>query len=206
MKLLHIDSSVLGENSVSRQLTRDVVAEWEDRQPDIELTYRDLAARPPAPLSAETVAARQQPIAALTPAQRAERALDEELLSEFLAADVVVIGAPMYNFSIPAQLKAWIDRILIAGRTFRYGQNGPEGLVTDGKRVILVSTRGGIYSSTPASGLDHQEAYLRTAFGFIGVTDVTIVRAEGVNLGAEARMQAVAEARQELRLLGRVAA
>lgn len=205
MKLLHIDSSVLGQNSVSRQLTRDVVAEWEVRQPDIELTYRDLAARPPEPLSAETVAARQQPVEALTAAQRGERALDEELVSEFLAADVVVVGAPMYNFSIPAQLKAWIDRILIAGRTFRYGPNGPEGLVAGDKRVIVVSTRGGIYSAMPASGLDHQEAYLRTAFGFIGVTDVTIVRAEGVNLGAETRMQAVAAARQELRLLGRAA-
>lgn len=205
MKLLHIDSSVLGQNSVSRQLTRDVVAEWEARQPDIELTYRDLAARPPAPLSAETVAARQQSVATLTPQQRIERALDEELLTEFLAADVVVIGAPMYNFSIPAQLKAWVDRIVVAGRTFRYGPNGPEGLVTDAKRVIVVSTRGGIYSSMPASGLDHQEAYLRTVFGFIGVTDVTIARAEGVNLGAEARMQAVAAARQELRLPGRAA-
>jgi FMN-dependent NADH-azoreductase len=205
MKLLHIDSSVLGQHSVSRQLTRDVVAEWEARQPDLELTYRDLAGRPPAPLSAETVAARQRPIESLTPAQRAERALDEELLSEFQAADVVVIGAPMYNFSIPAQLKAWIDRILVAGRTFRYGPNGPEGLVTDGKRVIVVSTRGGIYSSTPASGLDHQEAYLRTVFGFIGVTDVTIVRAEGVNLGAEVRTQAVAAAREELRVLGQAA-
>lgn len=206
MRLLHIDSSVSGENSVSRQLTRDVVAEWEKREPEFELTYRDLAARPPVPLSADTVVARQRPIQELDSAQRAERALDEELVSEFLAADVIIIGAPMYNFSVPSQLKAWIDRILIAGRTFRYGANGPEGLAGSDKRVIVVSTRGGIYSSAPASAMDHQEAYLRAAFGFIGVTDVTVIRAEGVNMGPEARMQAIASARQELRSLGRDAA
>lgn len=206
MRLLHIDSSVTGENSVSRQLTRDVVAEWEKREPEIELTYRDLAARPPSHLSGAAVMARQLPVQELDAEQRKERALDEELVSEFLAADVIVIGAPMYNFSVPSQLKAWIDRILIAGRTFRYGPNGPEGLAGPDKRVIVVSTRGGIYSSAPASALDHQEAYLRAAFGFVGITDVTIIRAEGVNMGPEARMQAVASARQELRALARDAA
>lgn len=206
MKILHIDSSVLGEHSVSRQLTRDVVAEWEKRHPDLELTYRDLAAFPPSHLSADTVAARQLPVQELNAAQRGERAIDEELVSEFLAADVIVIGAPMYNFSVPSQLKAWIDHVLIAGRTFRYGANGPEGLAGPNKRVIVVSTRGGIYSEAPASAMDHQEAYLRAVFGFVGITDVTIIRAEGVNLGAEARMQAVTAARQELRTLVRDAA
>lgn len=206
MKILHIDSSVLGENSVSRQLTRDVVTEWESRYPDLELTYRDLAARPPLHLSGDTVKARQLPVHELDAAQRGERALDEELVSEFLAADVIVIGAPMYNFSVPSQLKAWIDRILIAGRTFRYGPKGPQGLAGRNKKVIVVSTRGGIYSEAPASAMDHQEAYLRAAFGFIGVTDVTIIRAEGVNMGPEARMRAVASARQALRSLARDAA
>lgn len=206
MKILHIDSSVLGENSVSRQLTRDVVTEWEKQYPDLELTYRDLAARPPQHLSADTVKARQLPVHELDAVQRGERALDEELVGEFLAADVIVIGAPMYNLSVPSQLKAWIDRILIAGRTFRYGPNGPEGLAGRDKKVIVVSTRGGIYSEAPASAMDYQEAYLRAAFGFIGVADVTIIRAEGVSMGPEARMRAVAFARQELRSLTQDAA
>jgi FMN-dependent NADH-azoreductase len=141
MKILHIDSSVLGENSVSRQLTRDVVTEWESRYPDLELTYRDLAARPPLHLSGDTVKARQLPVHELDAAQRGERALDEELVSEFLAADVIVIGAPMYNFSVPSQLKAWIDRILIAGRTFRYGPKGPQGLAGRNKNAAAFIRR-----------------------------------------------------------------
>ena len=114
-------------------------------------------------------------------------------LEELFAADIIVIGAPMYNFSIPSQLKAWIDRIAVAGKTFRYTESGAEGLATD-KRVIVVSSRGGVYSTGPAAALDFQETYLRTVLSFIGVTDVEFIRAEGVNLSAEHKTNAVAAA------------
>jgi FMN-dependent NADH-azoreductase len=115
----------------------------------------------------------------------------QKALADFLAADVIVIGAPMYNFSIPSQLKAWIDRLAVAGKTFRYTEKGPQGLVPD-KRVIVASSRGGFYGpETPAAFLDHQESYLRGLFGFLGITDVTFIRAEGVNLGPEQRSAAL---------------
>lgn len=130
--------------------------------------------------------------------QKAELALTDALVEEFLAADVVVIGAPMYNFSIPTQLKAWIDRIAQAGRTFRYTENGPVGLA-GGKKVIIASSRGGIYAGTPLeNALDHQEAFLRAFLGFVGITDVTIVRAEGVAMGPEARAKAMAAAQEQI--------
>lgn len=203
MKLLHIDSSVLGGHSVSRQLSRDVVEQWESGHPGVEIAYRDLAVRPPEPLSADTVAARSAQ-GELTPAQQAERATDEELVQEFLGADVIVIGAPMYNFTVPSQLKAWLDRILIAGRTFRYTESGPVGLA-GGRKVVVVSTRGGVYSQGPANAMDHQEAYLRSVFGFIGIDNVTVIRAEGVNYGPEQRAKAIEQAQQELRSVLRAA-
>ena len=134
----------------------------------------------------------------LSERQREELALTDSLVDEFLAADVVVIGAPMYNFSIPTQLKAWIDRLAQAGRTFRYTEKGPEGLA-GGKRVIVASGRGGVYSTNPAlAGLDHQEAYLRTVLGFFGITDVTFIRAEGIGMGPEAKEKALAGAAKEI--------
>ena len=198
MKLLHIDSSVLAANSVSRQLTRSAVEQWRAAQPGATVIYRDLAARAPGHLSAEMLGA-----AAVAPAQRSARqreelAFGEELLAEFLAADVVVLGAPMYNFTIPSQLKAWLDRVLVAGRTFKYTESGPVGLA-GGKKVVIVSSRGGIYSAgTPGEAMDHQESYLKVALGFMGITDVTVVRAEGVNMN-ERREQAVSAAQAAVR-------
>ncbi|MBE1161198.1 FMN-dependent NADH-azoreductase [Dyella acidiphila] len=181
MKLLHIDASSLGQHSVSRALTAAVVAQITRENPTSSVTYRDLTAQPLphwAPVvDAESEAAK----------------LGEAVMDEFLAADVVVIGAPMYNFSIPSQLKAWIDRIAVAGKTFSYGASGPQGLVA-GKRLIIVSSRGGVYSAGPAAGMDFQETYLRTLFGFLGVTDVEFIRAEGVNISAEHKTNAVASA------------
>lgn len=197
MKLLHIDSSVLSEGSVSRQLTREVVEEWRRVVPGVEVDYRDLAAGAPGHLSAEALGARGTPADEQSPAQRAEHALGEALLAEFLGADVIVLGAPMYNFTIPSQLKAWLDRILVAGRTFRYTAQGPVGLA-GGKRAVIVSTRGGIYSEGPAHAMDHQESYLRDVLGFVGITDVTVIRAEGVGLGDDRRAQAIASARQQM--------
>jgi len=157
MKLLHIDSGILGEHSVSRRLTAAVAAQWTADVPDLDVTYRDLAAEPLDHLSGAVVASGFADGAAA--------------LEEFLAADVIVVGAPMYNFTIPSQLKAWIDRLAVQGKTFRYTESGPVGLA-GGKTLIVVSTRGGFYGAdTPLAGLDHQEAYLRTVFGFLGITD-----------------------------------
>jgi FMN-dependent NADH-azoreductase len=200
MKLLHIDSSILSDNSVTRELSRNVVDQWRQRYPGIEVAYRDLAVHAPAHLSAELLGARQVPVGQRSPAQRAEAELGEDLLAEFLAADVIVLGAPMYNFSIPSQLKAWLDRVLVAGRTFKYTEKGPLGLA-GGKQVIVVSSRGGVYSEGPAQVMDHQEAYLKTALGLAGITDVSVIRAEGVNMGAERRAQAIAAAVGQVRTL-----
>jgi FMN-dependent NADH-azoreductase len=138
--------------------------------------------------------------------QRRENAVSEKLVSQFLAADVVVVGAPMYNFSVPSQLKAWVDRVAQAGRTFKYTESGPVGLA-GGKTVIVASTRGGVYAANPAlAGLDHQESYLKTVFGFFGITDVQFVRAEGVAMGEAARAQALDNAERAIRSLGDTAA
>lgn len=200
MKLLHIDSSILNDNSVSRKLTQTVVDQWQQAHPGIEITYRDLARQAPNHLSADTLAAGHIPPEQWSPSQRDEVALTEALLQEFLAADVLVIGAPMYNFSIPSQLKAWLDRVLAAGRTFKYTETGPVGLA-GGKKAIIVSSRGGIYSEgSPAQAMDHQESYLTAALGFIGITDITIIRAEGVNM-KEKRQLALDAAHAQARTL-----
>lgn len=119
-------------------------------------------------------------------------------LDEFMAADIVVIGAPMYNFTIPSQLKAWIDRVLVAGTTFRYSASGVEGLAK-GKKIIVASTRGGHYSAgSPASAMDHQETYLSAVFAFVGITDIEFIRAEGLNISPESKEAAVAAARKAI--------
>jgi FMN-dependent NADH-azoreductase len=178
MQLLHVDSSILGSNSASRRLTADVVAAERRRVPGLTVVYRDLAAEPLGHISGGHLAAAQG--AELPPELQHDVALGEEALAEFLASDIVVIGAPMYNFTIPSQLKAWVDRITVAGRTFRYGPEGVEGLA-GGKKVVIVSTRGGMYGAeTPMASFDHQETYLRILFGFLGITDIIVVRAEGL--------------------------
>jgi len=119
-------------------------------------------------------------------------------VNELLASDVIVVGAPMYNFSVPSQLKAWIDRVAQAGRTFKYTETGPVGLA-GGKKVIVASTRGGMYSAGPAAAMDFQEAYLKTVFGFFGITDVQFVRAERLAMGPDARAQALEAAHAAMR-------
>ena len=186
MKLLHIDSSALGGYSVSRQLTADIVAELKRATPSLTIRYHDLAA---------------QPLPHWTPVADASdpaAVLGTEMLEEFLAADMVVIGAPMYNFAISSQLKAWLDRILVAGKTFRYTANGPEGLA-GGKRVVIASSRGGFYGKdTPAAAMDFQEPYLRAAFAFIGINDIEFVRAEGIAIGDEQKAAALKSARSAI--------
>jgi FMN-dependent NADH-azoreductase len=194
MKLLHIDSSVLGPNSVSRQVTAAAVARLSDANPGLAVTYRDVAATPFTHLSGAHLAAAQG--APSDPATTSEVAAGTAALDEFLAADVVVIGAPMYNFSIPSQLKAWIDRITVAGKTFKYSAAGVEGLA-GGKRVIIAVSRGNFYGAgAPAAAYEHVETYLRGLFGFIGVTDLEIIAADGIGAGPEHREKAVSGALQ----------
>ncbi|HYE42493.1 MAG TPA: NAD(P)H-dependent oxidoreductase [Caulobacteraceae bacterium] len=192
MTILQIDSSILGDGSVSRGLTAQAARRWAAATGGT-IVHRDLGAAPIDHLTGAAAVASRTPDADRTPEQTALAAADEAVLAEFLAADVVIIGAPMYNFSISSQLKAWIDRIAVAGKTFRYTEAGPEGLA-GGKKVILVSSRGGVYSEGPAAAMDHQESYLRTVLGFLGVTDIEIVRAEAVNFGPDQRAKAIADA------------
>ena len=188
MNLLHIDSSILGEGSASRALTREIVARLKAAQPDLHVTYRDLAAAPLPHYSAASVAGSD-------PEQAAR---DAAVLEEFLAADVLVIGAPLYNFSLPSQLKAWIDRISIKGKTFRYGANGPEGLAGD-KQVIVAVSRGGVYA--PEANSEFGESYLKLLFGFLGIKEISVVRAEGLNVSAEQRERSLGAARAQIRAL-----
>ncbi|SMF02998.1 FMN-dependent NADH-azoreductase [Pseudogulbenkiania subflava] len=196
MKLLHIDSSILG-NSVSRQLTSALVDNVRRQHPALEVSYRDLAGAEIAHLSGEIIGANFTPEADWTATQRNEKVLTDELIAEFLAADVIVIGAPMYNFSIPSQLKAWIDRVAAAGRTFKYTENGPVGLA-GGKKVLVASSRGGVYSTEQGRLMDFQEDYLKTVLGFLGITDVEIVRAEAVNMGEDQRATAIHAAKSAI--------
>jgi FMN-dependent NADH-azoreductase len=180
MKLLHLDSSALGTGSVTRELTAAIVARWQAKLPQLQVEYRDLDSDPLPHLTGQS-------LAQANPEEAADAA---RTMEQFLAADVVVIGAPMYNFSIPSTLKAWIDRVAVAGKTFRYGAQGPEGLA-GGKKIIIASGRGGIHSGAPT---DFQETYLRQVFGFLGVTDIEFVRAEGVAYSSQHRSDAIAGA------------
>jgi FMN-dependent NADH-azoreductase len=197
MKLLHVDSSPLGTQSVSRQLTGRTVAQWRATHPGTVVEYLDLAVDAPNHLNMDSLGFKLG-TKAETDVQRRENAVSEKLVSQFLAADVVVLGAPMYNFSVPSQLKAWIDRLAQAGRTFTYTDKGPQGLA-GGKTVIVASSRGGKYE--PGSAMEHQESYLRAVFGFFGITDVRFVRAEGVAMGEAAKAEAVASAEAAIRAL-----
>ncbi|WP_298244557.1 FMN-dependent NADH-azoreductase [uncultured Bradyrhizobium sp.] len=194
MKLLHIDSSVLGPHSVSRQVSAAIVDRLRQATPALEIVYRDLTQTPLAHLSGSHLAAAQ---GAPAPAELApDLAASAAVLNEFLEADTVVIGAPMYNFTIPSQLKAWIDRILVAGKTFSYGANGPQGLA-GGKRVIVAISRGGYYGADmPTAAGEHLETYLRWVFGFIGITNPEFISADGIQVGPEHREKAIAGALQ----------
>ena len=193
--ILVINSSISGEASVSRLLVADAVTELTSRDPQATLVFRDLAADAVPHLLPQTVAGVRAKAA--TPAEHEARALSDKLIAELRAADIVVIGAPMYNFSIPSTLRTWFDHVLRPGETFSYSEAGPKGLL-EGKRVIVVESRGGLYSEGPAAAIDFQEPYLRQLLGFIGLTDVTFIRAEKIGFGPEAREQALASSRAEL--------
>ena len=181
MKLLHLDSSILGQTSASRELGAAVVARWQRDVSGLEVAYRDLAANPLPHLSG----------ASLAQADAGETALAATVMEEFMAADVIVLGAPMYNFGIPSQLKAWIDRIAVAGKTFRYTAEGPQGLA-GGKKVVVAATYGGMHPAQ--SGRNFVEPYLRQVFGFLGIEDIEFVSAEGLAVSPEHRVQAISAA------------
>jgi FMN-dependent NADH-azoreductase len=193
MKLLHIDSSVLGPRSVSRQVSAAIVERLQKATPGLKITYRDLTATPLAHLSGSHLAAAQGTVPEAVALQD-DLAAGQTVLEEFLAADIVVIGAPMYNFTIPSQLKAWLDRILVAGKTFKYSAQGAEGLAGD-KRLIIAIARGGFYGAgTPSTAAEHHETYLRAVFSFIGIANPEIIVAEGVQIGPEHREKALESA------------
>lgn len=199
MKLLHVDSSITGDNSASRKLTQQIVAAWTAKHSDTEVEYLDLVAQAPNHFTMAAMAPRTGQTEGLSAEQTAENAVSEQLVSQFLAADVIVIGAPFYNFSIPSQLKAWIDRLAQPSRTFRYTATGPEGLAK-GKTVIIASSRGGLYSTSEAGqSMEHQESYLKVVLGFFGITDVRFVRAEGLGMGPEAVASAFASAANDVK-------
>jgi FMN-dependent NADH-azoreductase len=194
MKLLHIDSSVLGPHSVSRQVSAAIVERLQKATPGLDVSYLDLTAAPLAHLTGSHLAASQG--AAPEASLREDIASGQAMLEEFLAADIVVLGAPMYNFTIPSQLKAWIDRVVVRGKTFQYGAQGVEGLAGN-KRVIVAVSRGGFYGAdTPMAALEHLETYLRSVFGFIGVKNLEFISADGIQVGPEHREKAVAGALQ----------
>ena len=195
MKLLHLDSSILGDASASRQLSRDVVKAWSAAESDVQVTYRDLASDALSHFSAASLVAAATPAELRDAAQRHEAELAERTLEEFLAADAIVIGAPMYNFAIPSQLKVWIDRIAVAGKTFTYTENGPVGLAV-GKTVVIASSAGGIHAGQP-SGQAHED-YLVRMLNFVGIDDIEIVRAEGLAYGEEPRAEAMKGAAQRI--------
>ena len=193
MKVLHIDSSIQGSASATRDLTQEIVTRLTAARPDARVTYRDLAAQELPHFSHE----------ALTRSDELEGARNAAVLEEFLAADTLVIGAPLYNFSIPSQLKAWVDRISVAGRTFRYTERGPEGLA-GGKQVIVAVARGGVYGA--GSAVEFGEAYLKFILGFLGIRDVTFVRAEGLAFSAQHRESALSAARAAIPVPAAIAA
>ncbi|EKN4747144.1 MULTISPECIES: FMN-dependent NADH-azoreductase [Yersinia] len=193
-KVLVLKSSILATYSQSNQLADFFVEQWKAAHAGDEITVRDLAAQPIPVLDGELVGALRPSDAALTPRQQEALALSDELIAELQANDVIVMAAPMYNFNIPTQLKNYFDLIARAGVTFRYTEKGPEGLIT-GKRAIILTSRGGIHKDTPT---DLVVPYLRLFLGFIGITDVEFVFAEGIAYGPEVATKAQADAKELL--------
>jgi FMN-dependent NADH-azoreductase len=202
MRLLHIDSGIQGESSVSRQLSAELALAWCAAFVDVEVSYVDLTRTLPTHFGQDSLSLKLH-VEAASEDQRKENALSERLLDQFLSADVIIIGAPLYNYGVPSQLKTWIDRITVSGRTFRYGKDGrPVGLAGD-KIVIVVSVRGGVYTGSECSpSLEPQErTFLRQMFGFFGIEKIHFICAEGTAKGEEAKAEAISTARGQIDLL-----
>jgi FMN-dependent NADH-azoreductase len=198
--ILVLNSSASGAASVSRLLVEETASRLLQANPGATVVYRDLGAAPMPHLTAANLAGIKGVPA--TDTEHAARALSDEMIAELRAADTIVIGAPMYNFSIPTTLRAWFDYVLRAGETFSYSEAGPQGLLT-GKQVIVIESRGGLYSEGPANAADFQEPYLRHLLGFMGLTNVSFIHAEKIGFGPEAREAALSGAKGKI---GRVTA
>jgi FMN-dependent NADH-azoreductase len=195
--VLYINSSVRSSGSLSRQLSAEFIAKWKAAHPADTIVERDLASHPVPHLSEEMMGAFFTPAEQRNAQQAQTVKLSDALVDEVEAADVIVIGAPMYNFSVPSTLKAYIDHIARAGRTFKYGPNGAEGLLKD-KKVYVFTASGGVYSEGPAAGFDFLATYLRAVLGFLGITDISFIRAEGVAMGEQALADTLAKSRQSI--------
>lgn len=192
--ILVIESSARQQDSVSRKLTRQFIAQWQASHPTDQVQLRDLALQPVPHLDADLLGGWIKPAEEQSSREQAAANRSSQLTDELLASDVLVLAAPMYNFAIPSTLKAWLDHVLRAGVTFKYAENGPEGLLKN-KRAFVLTARGGIYAGSP---LDHQEPYLRQALGFVGITDVQFIHAEGLNMGGEAMAKGLTEAQEQV--------
>ncbi|AZF17256.1 FMN-dependent NADH-azoreductase [Pseudomonas sp. R3-18-08] len=179
--VLIIESSARQQDSISRQLTQQFISQWQATHPGDRITVRDVALNPVPHLDANLLGGWMKPVEQRSPIEQASLDRSNALTDELLAADVLVMAAPMYNFAIPSTLKAWLDHVLRAGVTFKYTSTGPQGLLT-GKRAIVLTARGGIHTGAAS---DHQEPYLRQVMAFIGIHDVTFIHAEGVNLSGD---------------------
>jgi FMN-dependent NADH-azoreductase len=200
MNVLLVTSSIFGADSKSRAVALDFVAALTRRHPGAAVVERDLGGEPLPHITAELMAAAMTPAAERTPEQAALAAPADALIEELETADVIVLAVPMYNFSVPSTFKAWIDHVARAGRTFRYTDTGPVGLLR-GKQVFVAGARGGVYGEGPAQALDFHEPYLRAVLGFIGLTDVSFVHAEGQAIGPEVAAENLAAARDHAKAL-----
>ncbi len=198
--ILHINSSVRSTGSISRQLTQEFIEKLQTAHAGSRVIERDLAAQPVPHLTETMMGAYFTPAEQRTPEQASTVALSDALVAELQSADIVVIGAPMYNFSVSSTLKAWIDHVARAGVTFAYGANGPEGLLKN-KRFFVFTSRGGVYSQGPAKSMDFHETYLRAVLGFLGITDITFIHAEGLAMGDEAVNSALSGSRDAMNAL-----
>ncbi|MGC2520845.1 MAG: FMN-dependent NADH-azoreductase [Burkholderiales bacterium] len=194
--LLYVSSSPRGAQSYSHQIAHRIVDDLKARHPAAKVVVRDVAKEPLPHVGEAFVGGLFLPPEQRSPAQAKALAVSDALVDELVAADVVVLAVPMHNFALPSTLKAWIDHVVRVGRTFSYTANGPEGLLK-GKQAIAVVSRGGVYSDGPMKQLDFQESYLRSVLGFIGITDVHMVRVEGVGMGEEAVKNAIASAKAQ---------
>lgn len=195
-RVLVIESSARQQGSVSRQLTEAFIQQWKIAHPGDNVQVRDLGQQPVPHLDGDLLGGWMKPAEEQSAAEQAALVRSNELIAELQVADVLVLAVPMYNFAIPSTLKAWIDHVLRAGVTFKYTETGPQGLLT-GKRAYVLSARGGIYSGE-GSSFDHQEPYLRQALGFVGITDVQFIHAEGQAMGDDAAVQGLSTAKAKV--------
>ncbi|NWA00830.1 FMN-dependent NADH-azoreductase [Pseudomonas gingeri] len=193
-RVLIIESSARQQDSVSRQLTQQFISQWQAAHPADQITVRDLAKSPVPHLDSNLLGGWMKPVEQRNEIEQASLERSNLLTDELLAADVLVLAAPMYNFAIPSTLKAWLDHVLRAGVTFKYTETGPQGLLT-GKQAYVLTARGGLYAGGTN---DHQEPYLRQVLSFVGIHDVSFIHAEGLNMGGDFQEKGLNQAKARI--------